>query len=105
MNHYRSYHGGTAASLAATGDFRRWMVEANGPSGFVKMMGPAPWHYSFGTSEDEIADNALAMLQDQIMMEGPNTIAAIMMEGVVGSGGVFKYPTRYVQGVRALCDE
>jgi 4-aminobutyrate aminotransferase-like enzyme len=105
FNHYRSYHGGTTASLAATGDFRRFMGETGGPGGFIKMMGPCPWHHTLGKSDDEISDNCLSILQDQIMMEGPETIAAIMMEGVLGAGGVYRYPTKYVQGVRALCDK
>lgn len=82
------------------------MVEDGGAAaGFVKMHGPTPWHFSFGKSEDEITDNCLSLLHDQILMENPNTIAAVMMESLVGSGGVHKYPTRYVQGVRALCDK
>lgn len=105
MTTYRSYHGGTTGALAATGDPRRWMAESSQPAGFVKMIGPYPWHYSFGKDDDEVADNCLAMLQDQIMMEGPQSIAAIMMEGVVGGGGAYKYPTKYVQGIRSLCDE
>ena len=35
----------------------------------------------------------------------PLTIAAIMAESVVGSGGVFVHPPGYMQGVRALCDK
>lgn len=105
FNHYRSYHGGTSGAIAATGDFRRQMSECGQATGFIKMMGPYPWHYNFGQTEEEVADNCLAMLQDQIAMEGPSTIAAIMMESIVGAGGVYRYPTKYVQGVRSLCDQ
>jgi taurine--2-oxoglutarate transaminase len=104
ITHYRSYHGGTTGSLAATGDFRRWWGEA-GAAGFVKAFGPSPWHFSQGQTEEEAADRALAMLQEQILLEGPQTIAAIMMESIVGAGGAHKHPAHYVQGVRSLCDE
>jgi taurine--2-oxoglutarate transaminase len=103
VSHYRSYHGGTTGSLAATGDFRRWGGEA-GAAGFVKAFGPTPWHFSFGRTEEEEADKCLAMLEEQVLMEGPHTIAAIMFESIVGAGGVHKHPAHYVQGVRALCD-
>lgn len=48
---------------------------------------------------------ALAMLQEQILLEGPENVACILMEAVIGSGGVFKHPENYMQGVRQLCDE
>lgn len=104
ITHYRSYHGGTTGSLAATGDFRRWWGEA-GAAGFIKAFGPSPWHFSQGESEEAAADRALAMLQEQILLEGPQSIAAIMMESIVGAGGAHKHPAHYVQGVRSLCDE
>jgi len=104
LNHYRSYHGGTSSSLAATGDFRRWFAES-GATGFVKMFNPAPFHFSMGDSHEGVAQNSLAMLEEQILMEGPHTIAAIMMESIIGAGGAFVHPTPYMQGVRALCDK
>jgi len=103
ISHYRSYHGGTTNALAATGDFRRWFGE-QGAHGFVKAFGPSPWHFSQGRTEEEEADRALAMLEEQILLEGPGHIAAIMMESIVGAGGAYKHPAHYVQGVRALCD-
>lgn len=47
---------------------------------------------------------ALAMLEEQILLEGPETIAGFMMESIIGAGGVVVHPENYVQGVRALCD-
>lgn len=101
---YRSYHGGTTSSLAATGDFRRWFGES-GASGHVKMFNPYPFHFDVGSTHEDVAANAVAMLEEQILMEGPQTIAAIMLESIVGAGGAFVHPPGYVQGVRALCDK
>merc|ERR1719277_1053176 len=56
ITHYRSYHGGSAHSLTATGDFRRGFVESAGgaPVGFVKTMNPTGSHpFSFGATEEE----------------------------------------------------
>jgi len=107
INHYRSYHGGSAHSLTATGDFRRGFVESAGaPVGFVKTMNPTDSHrFSFGASEEERTAQALAHLEEQIACEGPGTIAAVMFESVIGSGGVHKAPKGYMEGVRALCDK
>ena len=104
ISHYRSYHGGTTGSLAATGDARRWWGEA-GAAGFVKVFGPSPLHFSFGRTPEEEADHALAVLEETILLEGGHTIAAIMIESIVGAGGAFKHPAHYMQGVRALCDK
>mmetsp|Transcript_36320 Transcript_36320/g.104363 ORF Transcript_36320/g.104363 Transcript_36320/m.104363 type:complete len:493 (-) Transcript_36320:177-1655(-) len=107
ITHYRSYHGGTAHSLTATGDFRRGFAEAGGaPVGFVKTMNPTDTHrFSFGATEEERATQALAYLEEQIQCEGPTTIAAMMFESVIGSGGVHLAPKGYMEGVRALCDK
>lgn len=109
INHYRSYHGGSPGSLSATGDFRRNFVEGTGGSpGFIKTMNPTDGDsniFSFGSTEEERASQALAFLEEQILAEGPNTIAAVMFESVIGSGGVHVPPKGYMEGVRALCDK
>ena len=101
---YRSYHGGTANTLGATGDFRRFFAE-DGVGGFVKAFNPTPLGFSWGGTPEEAAEQALAALEEQIVMEGPNNVAAIMIESIVGSGGTLLKPPGYMQGVRALCDK
>jgi adenosylmethionine-8-amino-7-oxononanoate aminotransferase len=104
MSRYRSYHGGSSSTLSMTGDFRRWFAET-GTSGFVKMFDPQPNTFSWGHDEETITKHTLAMLEEQIMYEGPNTIAAIFMESIPGAAGVLLPPAGYMQGVRALCDK
>merc|ERR1719498_727981 len=104
LNQYRSYHGGTTSTLAATGDFRRWFAE-QGSSGFVKMFNSQPFGFKWGDSDAEKTELLLNMLDEQIRMEGPDTIAAIMLESIVGAGGVLVSPKGYMEGVRALCDK
>eukprot|EP00941_MAST-03F_sp_MAST-3F-sp1_P002473 g2473.t1 len=104
LNQYRSYHGGSTTSLTATGDFRRWFAEA-GTSGFVKMFNPQPFGFKWGDTDEEKTEILLSMLEEQIKMEGPNEIAAVMMESIVGAGGVLVPPVGYLEGVRALCDK
>jgi taurine--2-oxoglutarate transaminase len=105
LSWYRSYHGATGAAGAATGDFRRWYGSDEVP-GFVKAFNPFPLFFDHaGENEAEQVDSALRMLEEQILNEGPQNIASIMMESVVGAGGVLVMPDGYMQGVRGLCDE
>jgi taurine--2-oxoglutarate transaminase len=105
INWYRSYHGGTTNSQQATGDFRRWFGGDLVP-GFVKAQNPFPLFWDLGgATEEERTQMALNMLEEQILNEGPDTIALIQFESVVGGGGVLVPPEGYMQGVRAMCDK
>lgn len=105
INWYRSYHGGTTNSQQATGDFRRWFGGDHVP-GFVKSFHPYPLFWDFaGVDEEERTKMALNMLEEQILNEGPDTIAMVQFESVVGGGGVLVPPPGYMQGVRAICDK
>jgi len=104
FSQYRSYHGGTASTLSATGDFRRWFAES-GSSGFVKIFNSQPFGFSWGDDDSHKTQILLSMLEEQIRMEGPDTIAAIMLESIVGAGGVLVTPKGYMEGVRTLCDK
>ena len=102
---YRSYHGATAGAIAVTGDPRRWSSEPGMP-GVVRYWGPYPYRSAFhAADEQEESVRALAHLRDTLMVEGPHTVAAIILETVVGTNGVLVPPPGYLAGVRALCDE
>ncbi len=102
---YRSYHGATSGSILATGEPRRWGSEPGAP-GFVHFWGPYPFRSAFhSTSPEQECERALQHLRDTVMVEGPQTIAAIMLETVVGTNGILVPPDGYLAGVRELCDE
>jgi taurine--2-oxoglutarate transaminase len=102
---YRSYHGATAGAIALTGDPRRWASEPGEP-GIIHYWGPYAYRSAFhATTEQEESDRALAHLRDLLMVEGSHTVAAIIMETVVGTNGILVPPPGYLAGVRALCDE
>mmetsp|Transcript_77282 Transcript_77282/g.216004 ORF Transcript_77282/g.216004 Transcript_77282/m.216004 type:complete len:531 (+) Transcript_77282:83-1675(+) len=104
LNQYRSYHGGSSTTLGATGDFRRAFSEGS-VNGFVKFFNPQPLGFSWGKTDEEVTEMSLKALEEQILVEGPETIAALMLESIVGSGGVLVPPVGYVEGIRALCDK
>ena len=98
ISFYRSYHGATAGAMAATGEPRSWF-EAPLP-GFVHVLNP----YRGLAHGMESADVALRYLDEVFQLEGPQSIAAIILEPVAGTNGVLIPPDGYLQGVRALCD-
>jgi taurine---2-oxoglutarate transaminase len=95
---YRSYHGATSAAIAATGDPRRWSQPPM--PGYVHVLDP--YHGIQRGWDDPGA--ALRYLEEVIQLEGPETIAAFILEPVTGTNGILVPPDGYLQGVRALCD-
>jgi taurine--2-oxoglutarate transaminase len=105
LSTYRSYHGATTAAIAATGDPRRWPNEPTAV-GMVHFWGPYPYRSAFhATDEAQEGERALRHLRDTIVFEGPATIAAILLETVVGTNGILIPPPGYLAGVREICDE
>jgi taurine--2-oxoglutarate transaminase len=110
LTRYRSYHGATAGAMAATGDPRRVVWEPNLMPGVVHFLDPYRYRSTFhrtnpDISEADFAQDYLNHLEEIIQYEGPQTIAAILMESVTGTNGVIIPPEGYMQGVRALCDK
>jgi taurine---2-oxoglutarate transaminase len=102
---YRSYHGATAGAIAMTGEPRRWASEPGMP-GVVRYWGPYLYRSAFhATTPEEETSRALQHLRDLIMVEGPQTVAAIIFESVVGTNGILVPPAGYLAGVREICDE
>ncbi|WP_412537803.1 aspartate aminotransferase family protein [Longispora sp. K20-0274] len=104
LSAYRSYHGATAGSITLTGDPRRWGSEPSIP-GVVRFFGPYPYRSAFHASTvGEECDRALAHLEQVFTLEGPHTVAAVILETVVGTNGILVPPDGYLAGVRELCD-
>lgn len=107
FSQYRCYHGSSAGAGMLTGEPRHFFNEPGGP-GFVKYDGPyayrAPKACKF-ENEDDVADFYLELLENQILYEGPENIAGIWLESIVGSNGILIAPVKWYKGVRALCDK
>ena len=104
ISRYRSYHGNTTTAINLTGDPRRWPNDY-GAEGVVHTFGPFLYRSAFhSSSEQEECDRALEHLEQTIMLEGPSTIAAIVLESVPGTAGIMIPPPGYLRGVRELCD-
>ncbi len=110
LTRYRSYHGATAGAMAATGDPRRVAWEPNLMTGVVHFLDPYRYRSTFhranpDISEEEFARDYVDHLEEIILYEGPDSIAAILIESVTGTNGIIVPPDGYMQGVRKLCDK
>ena len=101
---YRSYHGATYGSLALTGDYRRLAVEPVMPGG-VHFLDPFCYRCPFGQNKESCKRECISHLEEVIKYEGPDRIAAIIMEGIVGSNGLIVPPDDYWPRVREICDK
>jgi taurine--2-oxoglutarate transaminase len=103
ISRYRSYHGSTGAAIVATGDWRR--VPNEYARGHVHAFGPYLYRSEFwATTPQEECDRALRHLERIIQCEGPESIAAVLLETVPGTAGVLVPPPGYLPGVRTICD-
>src|SRR5918911_3318887 len=101
---YRSYHGNTTTAINLTGDPRRWANDY-GAEGAVHVFGPFLYRSAFhATTEIEECERALEHLEQTIQLEGPATIAAVVLESIPGTAGIMLPPPGYLRGVRELCD-
>jgi taurine--2-oxoglutarate transaminase len=110
LTRYRSYHGATAGAMALTGDPRRTAWEPGLMPGVVHFLDPYRYRSTFHRTNPDISEadfclDYLNHLEEIIRYEGPETIAAILIESVTGTNGIIIPPEGYLQGVRALCDK
>jgi taurine---2-oxoglutarate transaminase len=96
---YRAYHGATYLTINLTGDPRRWANENPPAPGIVRVLDP----YHGPDRPQETAEEALERLEEQIILEGPETIAAFLLETVTGTNGILIPPDGYLEGIRELC--
>jgi len=105
FSRYRSYHGSTFGAGNLTGEPRRYPVEPGIP-GFVKFFDPYIYREIVEfASEAKATEYYVTKLREQVIYEGADQIAAIVMETVTGSNGIIIPPDGYLQGVRKICDD
>ncbi|MSV27633.1 MAG: aminotransferase class III-fold pyridoxal phosphate-dependent enzyme [Bryobacterales bacterium] len=104
ISRYRAYHGFTMGAMSATGQaFRKRGFEPLVP-GFFHVVPPDPYHCDFCSREPGCTLACADEFDRVIRMEGPDTVAAIIMEPVIGGGGVLPAPEGYIRRVREICD-
>ena len=103
ISRYRSYHGSTAASIAATGDPRRWAMEPAGKApGFV--FAPETNCYKCPIGHSYPGCNVACADYLEHMIRNESDVAAVIVEPVVGTNGVLVPPREYMPRLREICD-
>jgi taurine--2-oxoglutarate transaminase len=100
---YRSYHGSTMASIAATGDPRRWPLEP-GAKGQGIIFAPEVNCYSCPIKHEYPGCNIACADYVEHMIENESDVAAVIVEPVVGTNGVLVPPPEYFPRLRQICD-
>lgn len=102
---YRSYHGSTSGSIAATGDPRRWAMEPVGGKQHGTIFAPevncyrCPIRHTYPGCGIACADYIEHMIRNE------SDVAAIIVEPIVGTNGVIVPPVEYMPKLRRICDE
>ncbi|MFZ5634664.1 MAG: aminotransferase class III-fold pyridoxal phosphate-dependent enzyme [Bacillota bacterium] len=104
LSRYRSYHGATFMAIALTGDPRRPPVEPAAP-GVVKVFDPYCYRCTFGKEYGKCKLECVEHIGEVIMYENPDTVAAIIVEPVIGTNGVIVPPPEYMPRLREICDQ
>lgn len=100
---YRSYHGATMGSIAATGDPRRWAMESGGKIPGV-IFGPEVNCYDCPIKHSYPACGIACADYIEHMIENESDVAAVVVEPIVGTNGVLVPPKEYMPRLREICD-
>lgn len=103
LTRYQSYHGSSNGAMTASGDPRKLPVDSQQAPNFVHFDLPYAYRWEYG--EEALLKESVKQMERLIAYEGPQNIAAILLEGQSGSSGCFLYPEGYLKAVRELCDK
>jgi taurine---2-oxoglutarate transaminase len=104
ITRYRAYHGATSGAMSLGGDNRRWANEP-GIDGIVRVHDPYCYRCPFKQTPGNCNLACVENIEEVIWYEGTDQIAAIFVEGLTGTNGIFVNPPGYLTALRALCDK
>src|SRR5499427_9288454 len=103
ITRYRSYHGATHGAISLTGDPRRWPNEPGMP-GVVRMLDPYTYRCPAGHPDPCPVCSGAPHLEEILQYEGPQNVAAVILETIVGTNGIIVPPDGYLRSIREVCD-
>lgn len=103
LTRYQSYHGASYGAMSAGGDPRKLPADSQQAPNFVHFDIPYLYRWEYG--EENLLKESIKHLERVIAFEGPQNIAAIILEGESGSSGCYKYPVGYLKQVKEICNK
>jgi taurine--2-oxoglutarate transaminase len=104
LTRYRAYHGATTGALTLSGDSRRHAIAGAEMPGVIRVEDPYCYRCPWGQTFPSCDRLCISHIERVIEFEGPDSIAAIVMEGASGSSGCLTYPPEYWPALRRLAD-
>jgi adenosylmethionine-8-amino-7-oxononanoate aminotransferase len=101
---HRGYHGFTMGALSATGQSPRKTAFEPLVPGFLHVAPPDHYRCGYCSTQPACTLACADEIERVIRMEGPETVAAVIAEPVIGGGGIFPAPDGYFERLRATCD-
>lgn len=105
ISRVHGYHGVTMAAASATGMAMYHKMFAPLVPNFIQVAPPHPYRWrDYGGKDGDVGLEAAAAIEQAILREGPETVAAVIAEPVLGAGGVIVPPASYFPKLREICD-
>lgn len=102
---YRAFHGASYGAMTAGGDPRKLASDAQQMPNVIHVEDPYCYRCPWGKEVKTCSRECVSHIERVVEFEGPESVAAIIMEGESGSSGCIKYPPDYLKKIRALCDK
>ena len=105
ISRYYGYHGATMGALAATGTPRRRTPFEPFPAGYIRIPTVHCYRCPYGREYPSCQVFCAEYLRQIISLEGPDTVAAVIVEPIGNTGGILMPPPEYLPTLRRICDE
>jgi taurine--2-oxoglutarate transaminase len=101
---YRAFHGASYGAMTVGGDPRKLPADAQQLPNVIHVEDPYCYRCPWGKEINSCSRECVSHIERVIQFEGPQQVAAILLEGESGSSGCIKYPPGYLKSIRAICD-
>ncbi|HTS44797.1 MAG TPA: aminotransferase class III-fold pyridoxal phosphate-dependent enzyme [Puia sp.] len=102
---YRAFHGASYGAMTAGGDPRKLPSDSQQIPNVIHVEDAYCYRCPWGKEITSCSRECVSHVERVVAFEGPENIAAILMEGESGSSGCIKYPPGYLQRIRSICDK
>ncbi len=105
ISRHGGYHGNTLGAMGASGCALHKRVYDPGIHGFIRILPPYCYRCDFGKVYPGCNIECAKAVENTIIYEWPETVAAIIGEPIIGGGGVVIPPVEYWREVRKICND